>query len=290
MGNHIFICYAREDASFVLRLATSLHARDVPIWLDQWNIKAGTDWDLSIDSALHECAQFLIVLSPVAVASAEVRGELRTALDKKKPIVPVLRQACDIPRRLLLTQYIDFTGRSPDDAVTLDRLVRTLGMGREGPPPPQPQPARRAARRLWLSGTAGGLLVLGGLMVWLWSGQPAKPDALAGAQPPSSIAARGSDTATGVPPLSLSPRPSPVQEKQGQRGSVSVHIATQPSGFDIYRGGQRLGTTPWRFEEPIGSYFKAVLKREGFKDQEISFRVNEHGNEYLYTPEKNSRR
>jgi hypothetical protein len=69
-----------------------------------------------------------------------------------------------------------------------------------------------------------------------------------------------------------------------------VHIGTQPSGFDIYRGGQRVGTTPWHFDEPIGSYFKAVLKCQGFKDEEINFWVNDHGNEYLYTPEKSSRR
>jgi serine/threonine protein kinase len=44
----------------------------------------------------------------------------------------------------------------------------------------------------------------------------------------------------------------------------------------------------WAFEAPVGSSFKAVLKRDGFKDKEIGFKVNEHGNIYLYTLEKNS--
>ncbi|HEY7493628.1 MAG TPA: toll/interleukin-1 receptor domain-containing protein [Candidatus Tectomicrobia bacterium] len=279
MGEHIFICYAREDESFVLRLATSLHARGVPVWLDQWHIKVGTDWDHSIDSALHDCAQFLIVLSPVAVASDEVRGELRTALDKKKPVVPVLRQACDIPRRLLLTQYVDFTGRSPDDAATLDRLVRALGLRTEPPPLPKPQPVRCASRRLWLYGTAGGVLVLGVLLGWLWPRQPTTPEPFASPLPPLS-------------PVSVASTPaaSPGTGKQDKPRLVPVHINTQPRGFDIYRGEQRVGTTPWQFDEPLGSHFKAVLKREGFKDEVISFRVNEHGNEYLYTPEKRGRR
>jgi serine/threonine-protein kinase len=100
------------------------------------------------------------------------------------------------------------------------------------------------------------------------------------------------------PAVSTSQQPpfpgQPTEEPRTRRGqepsSVPVHIGTQPSGFDIYRGGQRVGTTPWHFDEPIGSYFKAVLKRQGFKDEEINFWVNDHENEYLYTPEKSSRR
>jgi TIR domain len=290
MGDHIFICYARKDQSFVLRLAASLKARGVPVWLDQWNIQEGTDWDQSIDSALHDCTQFLIVLSPVAVASEEVRGELRTALNKKKPVVPVLRQACEMPRQLLLKQYVDFTGCGPDDVATLDRLVRALGMLEEGHLPQSPQRVRSDARRLWLHGTVGGLLVLGALLGWLWPRQPTKPDNLALAQPLLLSSARLSDHPTNSPSLPPSPRPLRTNEKEDKPSLIPVYISTQPSGFDVYREGQRVGTTPQQFDEPIGSYFKAVLKREGFKDEEINFRVNEYQNEYMYTPEKSSRR
>jgi hypothetical protein len=69
-----------------------------------------------------------------------------------------------------------------------------------------------------------------------------------------------------------------------------VHIDTHPGRFDIYRDGRRVATTPWEFEALVGSHFKAVLKREGFKDKEIDFKVNNHGNIYLYTLEKNSMR
>ncbi len=88
MGNHIFICYAREDTDFVLKLAANLKDRGVPIWLDQWDIPPGARWNRAIDNALYECAQLLIVLSPAAVASEEVEGEWCTALDEGKPIVP----------------------------------------------------------------------------------------------------------------------------------------------------------------------------------------------------------
>lgn len=129
MGNHVFVCYAREDEAFVLKLAARLKNLGVPIWLDQWDIPSGADWDLTIDNALYDCAQFLIVLSETSVKSLEVRSELRTVLDEKKPIVPILYQSCRIPRQLRLIQRADFTSCSPDDVVSLNQVLKALGMG-----------------------------------------------------------------------------------------------------------------------------------------------------------------
>jgi len=137
MGDHVFICYARQDQEFVLKLAANLKERGVPVWLDQWDIPASADWDLTIDDALYDCARFLIVLSPAARASREVRGELRTALDEDKPIVPVLYQTCRIPRQLRLIQYVDFTSRGPDNEIALGEALRALGMAGFAPPKPK---------------------------------------------------------------------------------------------------------------------------------------------------------
>jgi formylglycine-generating enzyme required for sulfatase activity len=128
MGDHVFICYARKDEDFVLKLAANLKQRGVPVWLDQWDIPPSADWDLTIDDALYDCARFLIVLSPAARASREVRGELRTALDENKPIVPVLYQACRVPRQLRLIQHVDFTSSGPDDEALLGQVLRALGV------------------------------------------------------------------------------------------------------------------------------------------------------------------
>ena len=122
----VFVCYARKDEEFVLRLAGNLKRNGVSIWLDQWDIAAGADWDRSIDDAIYECSKFIIVLSPQAIASSEVRGELRTALDERKPIIPVISAACKIPRQLRTIQYVNFSTHGPDDEVALRRLMNTL--------------------------------------------------------------------------------------------------------------------------------------------------------------------
>lgn len=127
-GEHTFVCYARDDAEFVLALASELKAAGVNVWLDQWDIPSGEDWDQEIDKALDDCRHFLIVLSPEAVNSEEVRSELRTALNGRKRIVPVLYKACRIPRRLTLIQYTDFTPAGPGRGAALKQIVRALGL------------------------------------------------------------------------------------------------------------------------------------------------------------------
>jgi len=139
MGDHVFISYAREDQDFVLKLAANLKERGIRVWLDQWDIPTSADWDLTIDNALYDCAQFLIVLSPAARDSREVRGELRIALDEHKHIVPVLYQTCRIPRQLRLIQHVDFTARGPDDGAALGKVLDALGVPESPLPTPEPE-------------------------------------------------------------------------------------------------------------------------------------------------------
>jgi hypothetical protein len=123
---HVFICYARQDEQFAQELAAQLQQRGIKIWIDQSDLDYGIDWDRAIDDALYECKALLIVLSPAAVQSDEVRSELRVVLNQRKKIVPVLYQDCRIPRQLLQRQYADFRAHGPDDAMALQRLVRAL--------------------------------------------------------------------------------------------------------------------------------------------------------------------
>jgi TIR domain len=126
MGEHTFISYAREDAAFALALAERLQARGLTLWVDQWNIGPGADWDKAIDQGLQDCANFLIILSPDAVASNEVRGELRTALNNRKDVVPVLYRPCEIPRPLKNVQYLDISDSGVVTDTALDQLARAL--------------------------------------------------------------------------------------------------------------------------------------------------------------------
>src|SRR5262245_32594656 len=126
MGGHTFICYARQDGDFVLRLATELKSCGISVWIDQWNIDAGQDWDETIDRSLREVATLLIDLSPAAVTSREVRGELRIALNLGKRIVPLIYRECEIPRQLQTVQYIRGSDSDTLSDSALNSLTRVL--------------------------------------------------------------------------------------------------------------------------------------------------------------------
>lgn len=147
MGRHLFVCYAHEDEDFVLKLSSNLRTRGTRVWVDRQDILPGADWDRSIEQAIKECARFLIVLSPSLEASEEARGELRMALEKNKPIIPVLHQPCEIPRRLLTIHYVDFRSTSPDDDRALAMLLQAVGAGAtadsDAPVSPAPNPLAR---------------------------------------------------------------------------------------------------------------------------------------------------
>ncbi len=126
MAGRVFLAYSHQDQDFAHRLAANLRDAGVPVWVDRWHIPPGADWDQAIDDAVYACGRFLIVLSPAAMDSLELRGELRIALDEGKQIVPVLYQHCRMPRRLRLLQYVDFRSVGPEDPDALGRLLQAL--------------------------------------------------------------------------------------------------------------------------------------------------------------------
>jgi len=136
MGGHVFICYSREDEDFVLKLATNLKNHGVPVWLDQWDIPSGANWNRTIERALNDCDSQLVVLSPASVRSDEVQSEWLAALDEKKVVIPILYQTCRMPFRLNSIQYIDFTSRGPDNEEAIGEILNALVMSRSIPKEP----------------------------------------------------------------------------------------------------------------------------------------------------------
>jgi hypothetical protein len=120
-----FVSYSSADKEFALRLAEDLKAGGANIWLDQIDINPGEPWDLAVELALKNCAQILVILSPVSAASPNVLDEIAFALSRGKRAIPVLYKDCDIPFRLHRIHYLDFR---TDYSKGLKGLLRTLGI------------------------------------------------------------------------------------------------------------------------------------------------------------------
>ena len=124
----IFFSYSRDNSDFVLNLAKELREAGAKVWLDQLDIKPGTRWDKSIETALKESSTLLVVLSKSSVASHNVMDEVSYALEEGKTVVPVLLEDCEIPFRLRRLQFADFTTSHKTGKETLSKA---LNLGEE---------------------------------------------------------------------------------------------------------------------------------------------------------------
>jgi CRP-like cAMP-binding protein len=117
-ASQVFVSYARADVEFAKQLARGLRRLGVDVWLDVYSIAAGKSWARQVGDALDSCGAMVVVMSPASMSSENSDDEWNFYLDKRKPVVPVLLAPVDVPYRLNKLQYVDFTTRPFDEALT----------------------------------------------------------------------------------------------------------------------------------------------------------------------------
>ena len=158
-----FISYSRVNKEFALKLAKELKSAGFSVWLDQLDIPTGSRWDNELEKALEECDIFLLILTPAAIASENVKDEIGYAIDNRKRILPILLENCNVPLRLRRFQYVDFTALSYEEGIEkskqhLDILITepTVPRGEISPEleTEEKQSAKETAARIILRRTA----------------------------------------------------------------------------------------------------------------------------------------
>lgn len=120
----IFFSYSRQDGSeFSLRLATDLKKYGFNIWIDQQDIRAGTEWDLEVEKALETCDCLLFIETQKSVVSNNVLDEVYYALGQNKIVIPLIVVDSKTPFRIQRIQHVDFTS---DYDSGLKRLIKEL--------------------------------------------------------------------------------------------------------------------------------------------------------------------
>lgn len=119
----VFVAYARADELFAVDLADSLHDGGIRAWLDMTEINLETTWHGSVARALTQSGLMLLVLSPEALQSKELRSEREWFSHIGKIILPVLHKTCDYEPLQLLVPAVDFR---EDFAQGAQQLIRLL--------------------------------------------------------------------------------------------------------------------------------------------------------------------
>jgi TIR domain len=124
----IFISYRRSDAgpyARLLQIQLSQSLPDTPVFMDLDSIEAGTDFAEAIKAGVDSCQILIALIGPrwLALSDQEgrrrlddaddyVRFEIRTALERRVRVIPVLVDGATMPHREQL----------PDDLAKLTRL------------------------------------------------------------------------------------------------------------------------------------------------------------------------
>jgi len=283
-----FISYSRDESDFVLRLAGDLRRAGARVWLDQIDIAPGTPWDSMVEQALREADIMLLVLSPAAVKSENVRNEISFALQEKKTIIPILHRDCAVPLPLHRLQRIDFRAGY---AQGLNAVLQQLGTPPSAPPieqdPSQALPQRaaeaanvttqRSRRRSRALIAAAALLLLAALAVLFFRRMEDKRWAQEEAAPQIRrlLLARTPLAALAVLERAESYAPTnPGLRQIAQTSTLTASIESSPSGCSVSlqdylapdAAWQSLGSTPLRGIRLPAGVFRWRLRLHGSED------------------------
>jgi WD40 repeat protein len=107
----VFISYSRKDKDFVQRLGGALAAHKREAWVDWKDIPLTAVWQQEIFNNIEAADNFLFVISPESVASANCRKEIDHAAANNKRMVPIFYRSVPddiVPEALSKFQRIDF--------------------------------------------------------------------------------------------------------------------------------------------------------------------------------------
>ncbi len=124
----IFISHSSKDKDFVRQLARDLADLGHSTWLDEEQITVGDSITSAIQDGLADARYVVVVLSKHAVQSGWVEREWQAKYwseitTRRKQILPVLVDDCDIPTLLEDRLYADFRGRYAIGLVKLTAAI-----------------------------------------------------------------------------------------------------------------------------------------------------------------------
>ncbi len=107
--SQVFLSYSKVDHFFAELARIKLEEAGISVWMDQGQLRAGSDWRHGIDQGISDCFAVLLAVSADSAESSYVTYEWASAIGKGKPIIPVRLNECQVHPKLEAIQYLDFS-------------------------------------------------------------------------------------------------------------------------------------------------------------------------------------
>ncbi|MBN2442185.1 MAG: toll/interleukin-1 receptor domain-containing protein, partial [Spirochaetales bacterium] len=118
----VFISYSTRDREWVTKyLLAGLEDKGIPCHIDYRDFEIGPPILINIEKAFEQCSATIVVYSPGWVESKWALFEammLQTGdpINLKKKMLPIMLEKCEVPKRLQIFTYADFTDKKEWDA------------------------------------------------------------------------------------------------------------------------------------------------------------------------------
>jgi hypothetical protein len=106
----VFLCYSRRDRGIVRKCQAIIRAAGMIPWRDEDSIAPGSQWRLSVGSAIDSCERVLVFWCRHASASYEVRNEYWAGIRAGKDISPIRLDSTTLPVPLKAYQVTEIPG------------------------------------------------------------------------------------------------------------------------------------------------------------------------------------
>ena len=127
MNHDIFISYSSKQSNIAKRVCDYLEGNGVKCWIAPRDIPAGSEYGDEIGNAIQQAKVVVLVFSESASLSLWVKGEINTAFDERKTIIPFRIDNTELTKglKVMLNQFhwIDST---QDMSSALDELLETI--------------------------------------------------------------------------------------------------------------------------------------------------------------------
>ncbi|MCP5105555.1 MAG: TIR domain-containing protein [bacterium] len=129
----VFISYSHKDGQWVRDwLLPRLEGAGVRVRIDFRDFEVGQPGIINMEKAIDECKRTFLVITPHWIESQWTNFEalvLQTddPTNRRKRLIPLLLEPCELPKRLSMFTYADFTGETGREA-QLGRLLGQMGV------------------------------------------------------------------------------------------------------------------------------------------------------------------
>lgn len=122
ISNRFFLAASHYDATWANVIVEALRQRGHDVWYDGDSLTLSQDFVTTLRQEAGS-RDFIVLVSPSAMASRWIQMEMTVALQNSKRIIPVVIEPTEITGLLAHRAYVDAIGKLPEQVVVAIELV-----------------------------------------------------------------------------------------------------------------------------------------------------------------------